>query len=488
MATLSTASIVCSSGALIGNRAVAGHTFGHPSPFLQLGHPENSIVWRFSLPKTRLGKNRLGRDRHHGKFKLTIANSVRRYDSNDFEVLRLLSTYGYMNISSYGPPQSGRSLGGVEDNFAAGYNRRDVMQMSGPEMGEGGVQTRLYSGRISRGDQMGTRVLLKAYPGITARGTEGMTARGTEVDIMATNELISHATLQDATPSGVPRHVAFCYGGFRTRVGEQWLVFQDRGQVTAVDYAKAAGKATVDKTAVGEWDFWDRFDIERPIKRRQVFIVKLLRGAFSGLAYMHANDVLHQSLGPASIILNVMDERDVGYLVPQLRDLAFAVDVSDQGMQGSPKQVESLESVSSVADLKDLQSKSPMATLAADLWRRAAMAGASTPREKKNFGIADDIYAAGLLFAYVIFISLSEPGSLDGPSLQRLLENTFRLDLSTAREYFMADDRWVQAVQFLDLDDGAGWQLLQALLNPNFRMRPTAEAVLNHRFMTGDVL
>lgn len=28
--------------------------------------------------------------------------------------------------------------------------------------------------------------------------------------------------------------------------------------------------------------------------------------------------------------------------------------------------------------------------------------------------------------------------------------------------YCEADDRWVEAVKFLDLDDGAGWQLLQA--------------------------
>jgi hypothetical protein len=31
--------------------------------------------------------------------------------------------------------------------------------------------------------------------------------------------------------------------------------------------------------------------------------------------------------------------------------------------------------------------------------------------------------------------------------------------------YCEADDRWVEAVRFLDLDDGAGWQLLQVGLH-----------------------
>ncbi|GKD19729.1 hypothetical protein Tco_1208887 [Tanacetum coccineum] len=38
------------------------------------------------------------------------------------------------------------------------------------------------------------------------------------------------------------------------------------------------------------------------------------------------------------------------------------------------------------------------------LWRRARSAFAFTPMEKRAFGIADDIYGAGLLFAYLAFI------------------------------------------------------------------------------------
>jgi hypothetical protein len=49
---------------------------------------------------------------------------------------------------------------------------------------------------------------------------------------------------------------------------------------------------------------------------------------------MHAGGHLHQSLGPASVVINTKEERVVGYLMPQLCDLAFSTDVSDQAILG----------------------------------------------------------------------------------------------------------------------------------------------------------
>ena len=67
----------------------------------------------------------------------------------------------------------------------------------------------------------------------------------------------------------------------------------------------------------------------------------------------------------------------------------------------------------------------------------------------------------------------------------RLLESTFRLDIEAAREYCDADERWSGAVQFLDSAAGgaSGWDLLSAMLNPEWRRRPTAESCLNHPFL-----
>ena len=70
-------------------------------------------------------------------------------------------------------------------------------------------------------------------------------------------------------------------------------------------------------------------------------------------------------------------------------------------------------------------------------------------------------------------------------TLGRLLESTFRLDIAAARDYCEADERWSKAVQFLDRAAGGatGWDLLTAMLNPEWRRRPTAESCLNHPFL-----
>ncbi|XP_021899720.1 uncharacterized protein LOC110816018 isoform X2 [Carica papaya] len=310
---------------------------------------------------------------------------------------------------------------------------------------------RLYEGRVAQGPLKGTSVIFKVYP--------GRRAAGIEADMMAANELNTHAFLQSSS-KGVCQNLLILVGGFETQTGEQWLAFRNDGKYSAADYAKVTGEKLSKRL---QEMTWNKFEQEETNKRKRFFVIKVLCGAISGLAYMHNHDRLHQSLGPSSVVLNTIVERDAVYLVPRLRDLAFSVDIRFSNLEGP-------------------------GTLSEGLWRRASASGAFTPMEKRAFGIADDIYEAGLFFAYLAFVPFCEAGVIDSLSLQRLLESTFRLDLEATREYCLADDRMLEAVKFLDLGDGAGWELLQAMLNPDFRKRPIAEAVLNHRFMTGAVL
>ncbi|XP_028125846.1 uncharacterized protein LOC114322685 isoform X2 [Camellia sinensis] len=325
-------------------------------------------------------------------------------NSDSFEVGRLIGSYGFINITSY----SGLQLGMDIENSAG-----DVGRLRVQDVGEGNVKIRLYEGRIAQGPLRGTSVIFKVYP--------GQQVGGVEADMMAANELNVHAFLQSSSKT-VSQNLQILLGGFETKTGEQWLAFRNDGKYSAADYAKVKSEKM---SKLGGKNSWNPFEKELTIKRRRFFVIKLLHGALCGLAYMHDHDRLHQSLGPASVVLNTVDEKDAAYLVPRLRDLAFSVDIR---------------------------------------------------------------YEAGLLFAYLAFIPFCEAGIMDSLSLQRLLESTFRLDLEATREYCLADDRLLEAVNFLDLGDGAGWELLQAMLNPDFRKRPIAEAVLNHRFMTGSVL
>lgn len=281
--------------------------------------------------------------------------------------------------------------------------------------------------------------------------------------MMAANELNCHAFLQ-SSPKGISQNLLILIGGFETTTGEQWLAFRNDGIYSAADYAKVSSEKLSKSQSLGVGMSWNHFEQEEMVRRKRFFVIKLLQGAMLGLAFMHEHERLHQSLGPSSVVLNTIRERDAAYLVPRLRDLAFSVDIRYSYLEEG------------------------RGMLSQQLWRRAAAGGAFTPFEKRAFAIADDIYEAGLLLAYLAFVPFCESGIIDSLSLQRLLENTFQLDIEATREYCLADDRLLEAVKFLDLGDGAGWELLQAMLNPDYRKRPIAEAVAKHRFLTGAVL
>ncbi|KAL3630809.1 hypothetical protein CASFOL_023793 [Castilleja foliolosa] len=370
-------------------------------------------------------------------------------NSDSFEVGKLIGSYGFMNVTSYSGLKPGTETELLPEDFS---------KLRAQNVGEGSVKIRLlcrlYEGRVAQGPLRGTPVIFKVYP--------GQRVGGLEADLMASNELSAHASLQASDSNSIAsRNIQILLGGFETKTGEQWLAFRFDGKYTAADYAKVASEKMSKYSDVGGQKFWNPFEKDETIKRRRYYVTKLLQGAIGGLVYMHGNDILHQSLGPSSVVLNTIAEKDATYLVPRLRDLAFSVDIRHSELEGGSK------------------------TLSEGLWRRASAAGAYTAMEKRAFGVADDIYEAGLLFAFVSFIPFCEPGVMDSLSLRRLLENTFQLDVHAMREYCLADDRLLEAVKFLDIANGAGWELLQAMLNRDFRQRPIAEAVLNHRFMSG---
>ncbi|KAG6496221.1 hypothetical protein ZIOFF_044069 [Zingiber officinale] len=451
-------------------------------------------AWRIHLPP---GKNRSDRRR------MLSVTAALITEPDAFEVGRFVGSYGFMNITrslifanfvpvrfksnSYSSFQGG--FPNANSYEVPGYFPQDIDRLRVQDIGEGQVKIRLYEGRIIQGPLSGTRIIFKlvlvydeffffifcismAFCLYNLKFTTdlmlmwievypGRRTGGVEADIMATNELSTYVFLQN-NPDHICPNLQLLLGGFETKTGEQWLAFRNDGKYSAADYCMRTSQKSSEENARGKF-FGNPFNKEEKINQRRFFIIKLLNGAINGLAYLHNHDRLHQSLGPSSVVLNTIMEKNVAYLVPRLRDLSFAVDIRYSSL-GAPESV-----------------------LSEGLWRRASAAGAFTPLERRAYGIADDIYEAGLLFAYLAFVPFCEAGIIDSISLQRLFENMFQLDVLAAREYCSADDRLLEAVKFLDLGDGAGWELLQAMLNPDYRQRPIAEAVLNHRFMTAAV-
>ncbi|BDA43175.1 hypothetical protein COCOBI_04-1870 [Coccomyxa sp. Obi] len=414
------------------------------------------------IPLKRAGKvfQSRGCRRKDGR-RIASTNSLIIYDPDDIVIETSLGTMGFINVSSYAPDteQGGLRMGASQLDLGS------IQQRGQQEVSSGGISVRLYTGRVKRGPGGGTRVVLKAYP------RDG----GKEADAMAANELAAHCSLQPPAAMKEAQHICTLLGGFMPRsgklAGEQWLVFRNDGTTTAAQWAQQVSQ-TGSKGGI-----FSAFDSGR-IERRQAFVVEVLRQTLKGLAYMHSRNRLHQSVGPSSVVLSGTDDSGSRPLLVRLRDLAFSVDVSEAALFGG----------ATLADIWErgrIDAKDPLKQLAAGLWRRAEQEGARTEVERRNYGIADDVYAAGLLLAFMAFVPFAEPGSIDAPSLQRLLESTFRLDIVAAREYCDADDRWAGAVRFLDSNAGgaSGWDLLSAMLNPEWRRRPTAESCLNHPFL-----
>lgn len=96
---------------------------------------------------------------------------------------------------------------------------------------------------------------------------------------MAANELATHGRLQPPTVGRESPYVNKLLGGMvlsqGASAGEQWLLFRNDGVATAADYCQVAAAAGAKGEALGEGEFWDKWDAARPLQRRKVFILKV---------------------------------------------------------------------------------------------------------------------------------------------------------------------------------------------------------------------
>lgn len=77
-----------------------------------------------------------------------VVAEIELFSSDDFDVERFLGSQGYINVSSYTPPQPGSSMFGAAlgENAPLGMDQRDLNRIGGQEVGEGSVQTSFHAG------------------------------------------------------------------------------------------------------------------------------------------------------------------------------------------------------------------------------------------------------------------------------------------------------------------------------------------------------
>jgi hypothetical protein len=324
---------------------------------------------------------------------------------------------------------------------------------------------RVYMGEILRGPFKGLEIILKEYPYVP----------GVSFDELAKNEVRAHARIRALEEEeGKNLNVCSLLGTYAGRLGETWLVFES-SCIYPVSYwtevARGNNPAAGKKQQV--WSLLTLIDPDIEWHRRQAFVFTIVRETLKGLAAMHRANVLHCNLGPDSVVLSTVDEKQVGgvrNLKVKLRELSLAVSVSDESLRGGGTLAEIWEAgLNQQPNLRKDHEE--------DLWRRAEKSGCSSYFQKKNFGVAEDIHAMGLLILHVIF------NTYDMPSLKRLVSLNVGDSIQGFRDYMEADPQLSNAVAWLDHDEGDGWGLIEAMLASDWKKRPTADSCLQHPFM-----
>ncbi|CAM9866824.1 unnamed protein product [Choristocarpus tenellus] len=207
-------------------------------------------------------------------------------------------------------------------------------------------------------------------------------------------------------------------------VGNTWLVYRWEGQFTFASYPFAKQEA----------EFLDGWRPDAKENRRAEFVREMMRQAVVAVLFIHEAGVAHRSLGAPSFRMNTMDERNPGQLEVFLSDFGFAC---------------------------------PVAEIDDETFRRAEKFGCTKAEEVSDFLLREDLYSLGYVFLELVFKSFCAIRSRapDQSVLKRNIEDISKGDFKDFKDYCLGEDSWVPAVNILDRNRNAGWELAAALLN-----------------------
>lgn len=216
-----------------------------------------------------------------------------------------------------------------------------------------------------------------------------------------------------------------------------WLVFAWEGLATVAGFARQPQQRA-----------WFDFDGRGATRARAAYVKTTCKRILETVGWLHGQGIVHRSLGSSSLLLNTYDQT-VAPAVLQVKaiDLGFATTA---------------------------------ARIAPDDVTAAMARGATSPLDVIPFLTrADDLHAlAYVLLEVVLGSALPAPAPDDvgpnsaqeGPptdmqSLKRLVEDVFDGDVCDAfRSYCEEEAAWAPAVELLDEGGGAGWKVVQMLV------------------------
>lgn len=218
-----------------------------------------------------------------------------------------------------------------------------------------------------------------------------------------------------------------------------WLAFRygEHGTATLLDF-QAAHVAARQTAAKEEWlrrtgsttddyrkNLKSVFSILMPFERVPIdpavpwanYVRAAMRGSLEALASVHSRGVAHGSLSGACLLVNTVAVEEAAALRVQLYNFGYA---------GLPL----LEAAGSGAALQELQ------------------------------GFREDLFNLGLAFSELLFPEMAQAGT----DFRRVIVDVYGCNMSAVAEFVQEEEPW--GVALLSERQGAGWELLRALLAP----------------------
>jgi hypothetical protein len=232
-----------------------------------------------------------------------------------------------------------------------------------------------------------------------------------------------------------------------------WLVFRWEGLNTVSSFP-----------AYPQDRNWFDIDGRAMAKARKSFVKTAAQRCLETVGWLHANGVVHRSLGGASLILSTYDQRVLdGRLAVKAIDLGFAAtasrlqpeEVAHAMQRGARSPVDVLPFLARADDLH------AMAYVLLEL----ILGSAPSPPEPRNPAGVPSLFGLGAQGADDSASGRPAPPSADIQSLKRLVEDVFGGDVcGEFRDYCTQETAWGAAVALLDEGDRSGWTLIQSLV------------------------
>ena len=224
--------------------------------------------------------------------------------------------------------------------------------------------------------------------------------------------------------------------------GNLWLCFAWEGLATVGQFPRIKQER--------EW--WD-VDGRKANSCRKIFLKVVAARALQLLEWLHGAGYAHRSIGPSSLLLSTYDQYQPKKLALRAVDLGFCASAS---------------------------------MLSDDEVASAMRRGASSPLAVLPQLALYDLHALGYVLLELIVNALrpdpEAPGAVEMQGLKRLVEDVFDGDAKRAiRAYAEQEARWEEACALLAEKEGAGWALLQQLVDcrlPDSAGRITSSALL----------